>query len=218
MEIKIASAKEKDVIKKVVEIHIKTFNGFFLTFMGKGFLRQMYSSYAQYDDAGLLVAYEDDTPVGFLAYSSDMSGLYKYMIKRKLIPFAWYSLCAFFRKPMVFMRLLRAFLKPSEAKRNEKYVELASIGVSPDVKSNGIGSKLIDTLKKDIDFKKFKYITLETDVIDNDIANRFYKKNGFSVVREFVTKEGRPMYEYRYEGGATDEKTSLHIEYSKESE
>lgn len=200
MEFKIASAKEKDVIKKVVEIHIKTFNGFFLTFMGKGFLRQMYSSYAQYDDAGLLVAYEDDTPVGFLAYSSDMSGLYKYMIKRKLIPFAWYSLCAFFRKPMVFMRLLRAFLKPSEAKRNEKYVELASIGVSPECKSKGVGSALISELRRITDFNMYRYITLETDAVNNEIANNFYKKNGFELYREYKTREGRKMNEYRCYG------------------
>lgn len=200
MEIKIASAKEKDVIKKVVEIHIKTFNGFFLTFVGKGFLRQMYSSYAQYDDAGLLVAYEDDTPVGFLAYSSDMSGLYKYMIKRKLIPFAWYSLCAFFRKPMVFMRLLRAFLKPSEAKRNEKYVELASIGVSPECKSKGVGSALISELRRITDFNMYRYITLETDAVNNEIANNFYKKNGFELYREYKTREGRKMNEYRCYG------------------
>lgn len=200
MEIKIASAKEKDVIKKVVEIHIKTFNGFFLTFMGKGFLRQMYSSYAQYDNAGLLVAYEDDTPVGFLAYSSDMSGLYKYMIKRKLIPFAWYSLCAFFRKPMVFMRLLRAFLKPSEAKRNEKYVELASIGVSPECKSKGVGSALISELRRITDFNMYRYITLETDAVNNEIANNFYKKNGFELYREYKTREGRKMNEYRCYG------------------
>ena len=200
MEIKTVLVKEKDVIKKVVEIHIKTFNGFFLTFMGKGFLRQMYSSYAQYDDAGLLVAYEDDTPVGFLAYSSDMSGLYKYMIKRKLIPFAWYSLCAFFRKPIVFMRLLRAFLKPSEAKRNEKYVELASIGVSPECKSKGVGSALISELRRITDFNMYRYITLETDAVNNEIANNFYKKNGFELYREYKTREGRKMNEYRCYG------------------
>ena len=32
----------------------------------------------------------------------------------------------------------------------------------------------------------------------NDIANRFYLKNGFVLEREFVTAEGRRMNEYRY--------------------
>ena len=200
MEIKTVLVKEKDVIKRVVDIHIKTFKGFFLTFMGKGFLRQMYSSYAQYDDAGLLVAYEDDTPVGFLAYSSDMSGLYKYMIKRKLIPFAWYSFLSFLKKPKVFFRVIRAFLKPSDVKREEKYVELASIGVKPEAKSKGIGTALINELKRMIDFNTYSYIALETDSINNEVANIFYQKNGFKLSRTYETRENRKMNEYRFVG------------------
>ena len=190
---------EKEIINDVVQIHLDTFKGFFLTFMGRGFLKQMYKAYCKHNQSNLLVALnEEGKTVGFLAYSEYLSGLYKFMIKKSLIPFAWYSLGAFFRKPKIFMRLVRAFLKPSESKREEKYVELASIGVSPNSKANGIGSKLIDTLKEKVDFNSFEYITLETDVENNDIANKFYVKNGFNVVREFTTREGRRMYEYRY--------------------
>ena len=57
---------------------------------------------------------------------------------------------------------------------------------------------MIDALKKDINFTEYKYITLETDANDNDIAINFYKKNGFSEEREFVTHEGRNMLEFRY--------------------
>ena len=98
------------------------------------------------------------------------------------------------------MRLLRAFLKPSESKRDEKYIELASIGIDPDVKSSGIGSKLIDTLKAQVDFNEYAYITLETDAVNNENVNHFYIKNGFSLEREFETNEGRKMFEYRYHG------------------
>ena len=167
--------------------------------MGRGFLKQMYKAYCKHNQSNLLVAInEEGKTVGFLAYSEYLSGLYKFMIKKSLIPFAWYSLGAFFRKPKIFMRLVRAFLKPSESKREEKYVELASIGVSPNSKAKGVGSKLIDALKEKVDFNSFEYITLETDVENNEIANKFYVKNGFNVVREFTTREGRRMYEYRY--------------------
>ncbi len=197
--IRAVDKSEKEIIDDVVQIHLDTFKGFFLAFMGKGFLKQMYKAYCKHDQSNLLVALnEDGKTVGFLAYSEYLSGLYKFMIKKSLIPFAWYSLGAFFRKPKIFMRLVRAFLKPSESKREEKYVELASIGVSPNSKANGIGSKLIDALKEKVDFNSFEYITLETDVENNDIANKFYVKNGFNVVREFTTREGRRMYEYRY--------------------
>lgn len=200
MQIRSISNKEKETINDIVCIHLDTFQGFFLTFMGRGFLKLMYRSYVEYDKSGILVAFEHEKPIGFLAYSGDLSGLYKYMIKTRLIPFAWYSLGALFRKPAVFMRLVRAFLKPSETKREEKFVELASIGVEPNIKSTGVGSQLIDALKAMVDFNEYAYITLETDAVNNDGANHFYQKNAFVKVREFETNEGRKMFEYRYRG------------------
>ncbi len=191
---------EKKLIDDIVTIHLNTFTGFFLTFMGRGFLNQMYQSYCDYEEAGLLVAEEDGKAIGFLAYSSNFSGLYKFMIKTRLIQFGWYSIGAFFRRPSAFMHIISAFLKPGEAKRKEKYVELSSIGVDPNIKSKGIGSLLIDSLKRKVDFTKFAYINLETDAVDNEGAIHFYEKNGFVRERMFETDEGRKMYEYRFIG------------------
>lgn len=189
---------EKNIIQDVVLIHLNTFTGFFLTFMGKGFLKQMYKAYCEYDKAGLYVAMEHDQAVGFLAFSTDMSGLYKYMLKNKLIPFAWYSGLAVLRKPKAFMKLLRALLKPSESEREENYIRIASLGVKTESKSKGIGTMLINELIEKSDFEKYKYITLETDAIGNDSVNRFYQKNGFEIYRKFETHEGRKMNEYRW--------------------
>ena len=191
---------EKKIIDEIVTIHLNTFTGFFLTFMGRGFLRQMYQSYCDHEESGLLVAEGDGKTVGFLAYSSDFSGLYKFMIKTRLVQFGWYSMGAFFRRPSAFLHIIKAFLKPSEVKRKEKYVELSSIGVDPNVKSKGVGSKLIEKLKKLVDFEEYAYITLETDAVNNEGAIHFYEKNGFIRERMFVTDEGRKMYEYRVEG------------------
>lgn len=204
MYIREITAKEKQIVDNVVNIHINTFKGFFLTFMGKGFLRQMYRSYCEHKDSNLLVAFDDDNnPLGFVGYSNDMSGLYKFMIKRRLIKFAWYSFGAFLRKPKIFMRLIRAFLKPSESSKEEKYVEIATIGVNPDIKSNGIGSKLIDAVKERVDFTQYEYIMLETDAENNEGANHFYVKNGFVLERDYETRDGRKMNEYKFrkEGG-----------------
>ena len=156
-------------------------------------------------NSGVLVAEDPNGVVGFLAYSENLSGLYKYMIKTRLIPFAWYSLGAFLRKPTVFMRLIRAFLKPGESRREEKYVELASIGVSPHCKSAGVGTQLVSYLKELVDFDAVAYISLETDAVNNEGANHFYVKNGFVLEREYETHEGRKMNEYRYEGKQRDE-------------
>lgn len=193
-------SEEKELINDIVSIHLNTFTGFFLTFMGRGFLNRMYRSYCDHDESGLLIAEDNGKAVGFLAYSGNFSGLYKFMIKTRLIPFGWYSVGAFFRRPSAFMHIIKAFLKPSEVKREEKYVELSSIGVDPTIKSKGVGSLLIDELKKSVDFNKFAYITLETDAVDNDGAIHFYEKNGFVRERMYETDEGRKMYEYRFVG------------------
>lgn len=199
MRVEKISIQDKKIIKSVTQLHLDAFSGFFLTFMGKGFLKQMYLSYIRHNDSGLLCAFdENDFLCGFLAYSYDVSGLYKYMIKKRLPFFAWYSFLAFVRKPTVFLRLVRAFLKPGETKREEKYVELTSIAVSPNASSKGIGTNLIDELKNIVDFSKYEYINLETDAENNDSVNKFYIKNGFSLRRTFITHEGRKMNEYMY--------------------
>lgn len=195
-------SEEKELINDIVSIHLNTFTGFFLTFMGRGFLNQMYRSYCDHDESGLLVAEDNGKAIGFLAYSGNFSGLYKFMIKTRLIPFGWYSVGAFFRRPSAFMHIIKAFLKPSEVKRDEKYVELSSIGVDPTIKSKGVGSLLIDELKKIVDFNKFAYITLETDAVNNDGAIHFYEKNGFVRERMYETDEGRKMFEYKFVGGS----------------
>ena len=193
-------SKEKKLIDDIVTIHLETFPGFFLTFMGRGFLNQMYRSYCDHRDSGLFVAEENGKTVGFLAYSMDFSNLYKYMIKTRLIPFGIYSVGALFRRPGAFLHIIRAFLKPSEAKRKEKYVELSSIGVKPFSKNEGIGSLLIEKLKSLVNFDEFAYITLETDAENNDVAIHFYEKNCFVCERTYVTEEGRKMLEYRFSG------------------
>ena len=200
MEIKKILNVDKNIINEIISIHLLAFQGFFLSFMGRGFLKLIYSSYIEHNNSGILVAYENKRIVGFLAYSSDLSGLYKFMIKKKILLFAWYSLGAFLRKPSIFIRLGKAFFMLCEAKRDEKYVELASIGVAPNVKSKGIGSNLINVLKTMVNFTEFAYITLETDAKDNDGVIKFYEKNGFIRARAYETNEGRKMFEYRYVG------------------
>lgn len=189
---------ERQIISKVVTIHLAAFKGFFLTFMGRGFLTQMYQSSCEHEDSGLLVAFDDAEPIGFLSYTRDASGLYRFRIKRKLIPFAWYALGAFFRKPKVLVRLFRAFLKPKEAKRDDKYVELGSLGVALQYRSKGVGSQLIGHLKQNIDFTHYEYIALTTDAVGNEAAIHVYEKNGFVRKRKFTTHEGRSMLEFQY--------------------
>lgn len=189
---------DKNIVNEIVDIHMATFQGFFLTFLGKGFLKQLYEGYIEHKQSNLIVAKQNNEIVGFIAYSSDISDLYKYLIKKKLLLFAWYSFVAFIKNPKILFRLLAAFSKSEEVSRKEKYIELASIGVKPDVKAQGIGSSMISYMKEQIDFNEYEYISLETDAENNEYANKFYQKNGFILSRTYETKQGRKMNEYIY--------------------
>ena len=190
------SYKEKSILKSVIEIHFDAFQDFFLTSLGKGFLFCLYKCYCKHKKSGLLVAFDNNTPVGFAAFSGDYSNLFKYMIRTRLFCFAWYSFLAFLRKPKIFFRLLRSFKKSNDVKREEQYIELASIGIKKELNSKGIGTEILSYLKKIINFDIYAYILLETDATNNERVNSFYKKNGFVIDKVYKTREGRMMNEY----------------------
>lgn len=195
---KIGITNNHKYINDVVEIHINAFKGFFLTFLGRGFLKTLYSGFIDHPISGLIVAIDQEKVVGFCAYSENLSKFYKYLLIKKLPQFIWYAFGAFLRKPTILFRLFRAFSYSKESKRKEAYIELSSIGVLPEVKNKGVGSKMIQRLYDIADGERFEYIKLETDRYDNEGANYFYQKNGFVLDHVFKTPEKRCMNEYRY--------------------
>lgn len=190
--------EEKNRIKTIAELHKRAFPNFFLTQLGLPFLKTLYTGYLLDENSGLIVA-EDDTIVGFLAYSNDYSQFYRNLIKKHLIQFAICSLGAVIKHPSFSKRILGAFKKSEAVKKDEKYVEISSICVDPKYKKEGIGSKLMKYVIKEVDFNTFSFINLETDADNNDEVNRFYLRNGFALERTYITQEGRRMNEYRYE-------------------
>lgn len=186
------------VVNAIAKLHKKAFPGFFLSQLGIPFLRTLYKGYLEDDNSGIIVAEDESKTVGFIAYSYDYPLFFKGLIRRHIIKFALCSLGAVIRHPTFAKRLLGAFKKSESVVRDEKYVELASICVDPEIRCRGIGTQLVEYLKRAVDFEKYSYINLETDAIGNDNANCFYVKNGFVLRRSFVTAEGRKMNEYYY--------------------
>ncbi|MCR4796687.1 MULTISPECIES: GNAT family N-acetyltransferase [Ruminococcus] len=194
------TASDKESIRVLSRLHTRAFPDFFLTQLGVGFLDALYEGYLSDERSGIIVAEENGKLAGFIAYSYDYPNFYKGLIKNHLFKFAFCSMGAAIRHPSFIKRLLGAFKKSDSVVKDEKYVELASICVDPDMGKKGIGSKLIDHLKGMVDLNKFAYINLETDAVNNDGVNRFYRMNGFKLARSYFSSEGRKMNEYRFEG------------------
>lgn len=195
---KLKKNESSQYLNRISELHIHAFPRFFLTQLGKNFLKTLYAGYIEDSDSGIIIAENDNSLLGFIAYSNDYSKFYQGLLKRHILKFALCSACAAIRHPSFIKRLLGAFKKSDEVAKADNYVELASIGIDPKFEGKGIGTKMIDYLKLNTDFNKYVFINLETDADNNERANTFYQKNGFELARSFVTAEGRRMNEYRY--------------------
>ena len=102
-------------ITEIVQIHLHSFPGFFLTFLGPGFLRLLYRNIAADPEGILLVAEVDNTLAGFVAGVTHQNGFYRRLIQRQKWAFAWAAGGAVARRPSILPRLWRALRRPTEA-------------------------------------------------------------------------------------------------------
>ena len=73
---------------------------------------------------------------------------------------------------------------------------IGGIGVIPQYRSSGVGTKLMRSAEELCRNRGVQSITLEV-IEGNDRAQRMYERQGFSVSRKFLSAEGKPI---RFEG------------------
>ena len=183
-------------VEAVVEIHLRTFPGFFLTFLGRGFLVLLYRSIQAAPEGVALVATGAGGTQGFAAGVTAQEGFYRDLLRRHWWRFGLAASGAALRKPSVIPRLLRALRQPGRAGEAAAPAVLMSIGVNPDAESRGIGSLLLEAFCRELEARGATEVCLTTDRDDNAHAIGFYERNGFVVSNSFVTPEGRAMLEY----------------------
>lgn len=180
----------------VVTIHLHSFQGFFLSFLGYHFLRELYSGILE-DPSGIAFVFEDQGHItGFVAGTDHPAGFYRRLLRKRWWRFGFASLPALFKRPYVVLRLLRALAKPKQVTVEKGRGTLMSIAVLPDSQKKGIGSMLVRSFLKEATKRGLHQVDLTTDKLNNDPVNAFYLREGFSQLLSFVTTEGREMYEY----------------------
>jgi ribosomal protein S18 acetylase RimI-like enzyme len=183
-------------VKDIVEIHLKSFPGFFLTFLGPRFLHEFYTGVLN-DPAGFAFVYTDNGRViGFVAGASAPSNFYSRLLQQRWWRFAFTSFMPALRNPLIIPRLFRAFRKPQDVSKRADTGTLMSVAVAPDAQGHGVGRTLVDAFLKEAIHRKLKYVDLTTDRDNNNSVNQFYVSRGFRCSRVFVTSEGRVMNEY----------------------
>jgi ribosomal protein S18 acetylase RimI-like enzyme len=180
----------------VVAVHLKAFPGFFLSFLGPGFLRELYCSIV-IDEAGIsFVCCRGEKIIGFVAGTLQPAGFYSRLVRRRWWRFALASFKPALLKPVIIPRLFRALRKPGEVQSQSGVGLLMSIGVLPEAQGQGIAHELVKRFLFEARQRGLKQVNLTTDRLKNEKVNAFYERLGFDVIRTFTTPEGRQMNEY----------------------
>ena len=184
-------------VKRVVAVHLASFPGFFLSFLGPRFLSHFYSGVCSAPE-GIVFVYlnpEGET-AGFVAGTANPQGFYSRLLKRDWLKFALASIIPVLKKPSVFGRVVRAVSHPSDNPIGDDVAGLFSIGILPELQGTGAGKQLVQAFLDEAKQKGCKSVYLTTDRDNNEAVNTFYTKLGFTIERQYVTPEGRRMNEY----------------------
>lgn len=190
---------EEGYISNAVDVHMRSFQGFFLTFLGPRFLREFYRSFID-DDAGIAFAAQETATnqiLGVIAGPLIPDGYFKRLLKRKWWAFCLASITAVAKKPSVMKRLFRAvFYRGDTPAGTQGLSLLSSIAVLPDVQSKGIGAALVYAFIEEVRKRGSRGVFLTTDAERNEKVIRFYEKLAFSLESSYTTPEGRKMNRY----------------------
>jgi len=183
-------------VKQVVQIHLESFRGFFLTILGGNFLSHYYRGIIREPNAVKLVALDNGEPCGFIVGALNPSGFYAALLKKDWWRFAIAAMPALARRPNNLFRLGRALRRPGEAPKDPEVAELSSIAVRPGFQGRGVGKRLAKAFIEECKRLGATKIYLTTDAEQNEHVNAFYARLGFHVARIIRTPEMRPMNEY----------------------
>lgn len=181
----------------VVDIHMASFPGFFLSALGRRFLSLYYHGIVRSADGIGLISVSENAVSGFVTGFVNPKGFYRKLLKSDWFRFGMASVPALVRKPLIALRLLRALWKSAGAPQGAA-AELSSLAVSPGEQGKGAGQTLVAAFLREAERKGASYAYLTTDALENARANEFYRQQGFELARTYVTTEKRQMFEYRY--------------------
>ena len=190
--------KEKH-ISQIVSVHMRSFPNFFLTFLGRRFLKEFYHSFLV-DPSGMGFVAEDTSSgdvLGVIVGPLVPGGYFKRLLKRRWWAFCLVSVTAVLRKPWIIKRLFRAMFYRGEAPETSPQRSLlSSIAVDPKAQRFGIGEALVTAWVEEAKSRGAAGCFLTTDAEGNDPVNCFYQRIGWVLESSYTTPEGRKMNRY----------------------
>jgi len=176
---------QEDDARSVARLHALTIRDGFLPQLGIRFLASLYRSIAVDHAARVWTARRASEVIGFCAYTSSVSGLYRRILRKRWLPILTASL-PYALIPRNIMQMLDTVRYPSKASSPDlPDAEVLSIGVHPSAQGTGAGRRLIARVLQQAardgvpEIKVLAGASLEG-------ANRFYQRCGFEKRAEII--------------------------------
>lgn len=191
-----------DDIPQLAQAHLQAFEGFYMTKLGTGFLKEYYRSVFEYDGGILLVASTGNHAAlaGFAVGFIDSPAFYRWLRSRRM-RLALATVPGLLRDPRLCLRLFQSsgrVRRESQGEGTARDCELASLGVLPSCQGNGVGRLLVQAFLTRSRKMGADRVSLTTDAQDNNRVKHFYQSLGFRLGAPYPAEGGRWMHHCEY--------------------
>ena len=135
-----------DDIPYIVDVHLRSFEGFFLTSLGPCFLNELYRAFAFRQDGVLRVICDDQGRVfGFASGTLSPTNFYQSLKRERSLHFLIKAVPSLFRSPKLVIRKLwyGFFYKGEKPSSLQDSALLSSIAIAPERSGESFGSILL---------------------------------------------------------------------------
>jgi len=165
---------------QVAAFHIEGISTGFISSLGIGFVAALYEAIAEDEHSFGFVALEDGEVLGFVAFSTNLSKLYKYVALKKGFKFA-FILTRKMTSLKVFKKIWSNIFYPGKMKSLDlPDAELLSIVIAPQGRGKGFATQLVEKGFEECANRGIDRVKVLVGA-DNWPANKLYLKCGFKL-------------------------------------
>ncbi len=168
-------------VSQIAELHISGIGTGFISSLGIDFVTALYEAITQSKSSFGFVAKEEDSVLGFVAFTTNLNELYKSIVRKKGLRFAFLLVSKMFSLQRI-KKVFETLFYPGRVKKmNVPGAELLSTVVTEEERSKGLATRLVEKGLEECAKRGIEKVKVLVGV-DNKPANKLYLKCGFELV------------------------------------
>lgn len=165
---------------QIAKLHVSGISTGFISSLGIDFVTSLYEAIAQSNDSFGFVAEENQKILGFVAFTPNLTRLYKSVILKKGLRFVFLLAGKLFTFGTI-KKVFETLFYPSRIKKMDlPCAELLSIVVAPEGRGKGLATQLVEKGLQECPKRRIDKVNVLVGA-DNEPANKLYLKCGFKL-------------------------------------